>query len=85
MLLVLGVAAIILPLAVKAKLVRFDVPVMIVLLLILAVDGLIPALDGLLLVGLWLARTPVTMVVGRRSTALARGANPTGHRASASN
>ncbi len=73
-LLVLGVAAIVLPLAVKAQLVRFDVPVMIVLsvlLLILAVDGLISALDGLLLVGLWLAHTTMTIVVGRRSTALA--------------
>jgi cation:H+ antiporter len=71
-LLVLGLAAVVLPLAVNAQIVRIELPVMIVLsvlLLILALDGRISALDGLLLLSLWLAHTAMTVVLGRRDTA----------------
>jgi len=70
-LLVLGLAAVILPLAVNAQLVRIEVPVMIalsVLFFLLALDGSISAVDGLLLLGLWIAHTTVTVVRGRRDT-----------------
>lgn len=70
-LLVLGLAAVVLPLAVNAQLVRVEVPVMIVLsvlFLILALDGRISALDGLLMLSLWLAHTAMTVVIGRRDT-----------------
>lgn len=49
---ILGISAMIIPLAVNAQLVRFDVPVMIfvsVLLYFLSMDGLISRVDGILL------------------------------------
>jgi cation:H+ antiporter len=70
-LLILGIAALILPLAVKKQLVRIDVPVMIgasVALLIVAADGIISLVDGLLLLALVIAHTVVTLVLGRRET-----------------
>lgn len=51
-LLILGISALILPLIVKRQLVRFDLPVMVgitILLLALALDGEISQLDGVLL------------------------------------
>lgn len=51
-LLILGVSALIIPLVVHAQLVRFDVPVMIavsVLLYLLSMDGLISRIDGIVL------------------------------------
>lgn len=51
-LLILGISALILPLIVKRQLVRFDIPVMVgitILLLALALDGEISQLDGVLL------------------------------------
>lgn len=74
-LLILGVAALILPLAVKQQLVRVDVPVMIVLsvvLLLCALDGRISTTDGLLLLVLWLTHTTVIVVLSRRETVLPR-------------
>ncbi|WP_341955013.1 calcium/sodium antiporter [Salinibacterium sp. TMP30] len=77
-LLILGIAALILPLAVKQQLVRIDVPVMIgasVALLIFAADGIISLVDGLLLLALVLVHTAVTLILGRRETiALRKGA-----------
>jgi len=70
-LLVLGLAAIVLPLAVKKQLVRFDVPVMIGLSLVffgLALDGVVSTIDGLLLLALWLTHTASTIVLSRRDT-----------------
>lgn len=49
---ILGISAMIIPLAVNAQLVRFDVPVMIgvsVLLYVLSMDGLISRVDGIVL------------------------------------
>lgn len=53
-LLILGISALILPLLVKRQLVRFDLPVMVgitILLLALALDGEVSQLDGVLLFG----------------------------------
>ena len=64
----------VLPLVVNAQLVRVDVPVMIAfsgVFLVCALDGRISALDGLLLLGLWLIHAAVTVVLGRRDTAAA--------------
>ena len=51
---ILGISAMIIPLAVNAQLVRFDVPVMIgvsILLYVLSMDGLISRVDGIVLSG----------------------------------
>lgn len=68
-LLVLGLAAVVLPLAVKRQLVKIDVPVMIglsLVLLVFALDGVISATDGLVLLALWVTHTAVTIVLSRR-------------------
>ena len=54
MLFILGISALIVPLAVSSRLIRWDVPLMILaslLLLLLGLDGRIGRLDGLLLCG----------------------------------
>lgn len=68
-LLILGVSALILPLAVTRGLVRFDVPVMVGMsagLLLMSLDGVIGAVDGLLLFGVVVAHTVWTITAGRR-------------------
>ncbi len=68
-LLILGLAALILPLTVKKQLVRFDVPVMIGLsaaLLLCSLDGVISRLDAVLLLAVTLAHTTTTVFLGRR-------------------
>lgn len=70
-LLILGLAAVVTPLIVQQQLVRFDVPVMIgvsVLLLLLALDGRLGRLDGVLLFGGILAYTAWAIVASRRET-----------------
>ncbi|MDO8144238.1 calcium/sodium antiporter [Isoptericola sp. 178] len=69
-LLVLGVAAIVVPLTVTNRLVRTDIPVMVgmsVLALVLALDGTISTTDGVLLLGLLAAYLAVTTIVARRT------------------
>lgn len=77
-LLILGLSAIVLPLIIKRQLVRFDIPVMVglsVLLLILSLDGQIGLLDGVLLLGGLVAHTVISIVVSRREvTAHVEGA-----------
>jgi cation:H+ antiporter len=71
-LLVLGLAALVLPVAVRTSLVRADVPVVIglsLLLLLLSLDGEVSRLDGVLLVVLLLAYIGFSVVVGRRQGA----------------
>ncbi len=71
-LLILGVAALVLPLAVKAQLVRFDVPVMIGLsaaLLVCSLDGNISRLDAGILLVVMVAHTLTTVLLGRRQEA----------------
>ncbi|WNB86486.1 calcium/sodium antiporter [Cellulomonas sp. ATA003] len=79
-LLILGVSALVIPLAVKQRLVRFDVPVMVALciaLLLVSLDGRISAVDGLILFCAVIAHTVWTVVVGRSETRVpARGAVP---------
>ncbi|MDP9822946.1 cation:H+ antiporter [Nocardioides massiliensis] len=69
-LLVLGLAAVILPLAAQRQLVRFDVPFVIVvsvLALLLMLDGSIGRVDGVLLVALLAAYVVWTVLLGRRA------------------
>lgn len=68
-LLILGISALLLPLLARRRLVKIDVPVMIVLsvlLLVLALDGRISTLDGLLLLGIVLAHTAWSVWSGMR-------------------
>ena len=70
-LLVLGIAAVIGPLAVKYQLVRVDVPVMVamgVLLLFVSLDGLINRTNGALLFACLLGYAISAVVVGLRET-----------------
>lgn len=69
---VLGFAAIIAPLVVQQQLVRFEVPLVIglsVLVLVMAQDGRIGPLDGLLLVGGLIAYTAFVIRQSRREAA----------------
>lgn len=68
-LLILGLSALVIPLAVKQRLVRFDVPLMVALsvgLLLVSLDGRISAVDGLMLFCVVVAHTVLTVVVSRR-------------------
>jgi cation:H+ antiporter len=70
-LLILGLSALIAPLAVSRQLVRLDVPVMVGvsgLVFALALDGQVGRLDGLLLAGGLLAYTTAQIVQGRRAS-----------------
>jgi cation:H+ antiporter len=73
-LLVLGLSALVLPLAVRSQLVRLDIPTMIffsVVLLLVALDGTVSRLDGALLFALLLGFLVSSVLVGRRATARA--------------
>jgi cation:H+ antiporter len=68
-LLVLGLAALFLPLAVRSQLVRADIPVMValsVVTLLLALDGGFSRLDGVVLFAALVAYLVVAVTVGRR-------------------
>jgi len=68
-LVVLGLSALVAPLTVAARLVRLDVPLMIlasVLLLLLGLDGSIGRFDGLVLFGGLVAYTAWSVLQGRR-------------------
>lgn len=79
-LLILGMSAVISPLLIKRQIVRFDLPVMVglsILLLVVSLDGTVSLLDGiLLLVGLVL-HAVVSIVLGRREVASAITAGDT--------
>ncbi|MDP3893538.1 calcium/sodium antiporter [Nocardioides sp.] len=69
-LLVLGLAAVVLPVVVRTQLVRVDVPVMValsVLALLLMLDGSVDRLDGVVLVALLVGYIAWTVVLGRRA------------------
>lgn len=75
-LLILGLSAVILPLAVHRQLLQRDVPVMVVLSLLvwwLASDGLLSTLDGLLLVSLLLAYIGAMVLAVRNGRAALQG------------
>lgn len=68
-LLILGLSAVPSPLVIKRQLVRFDMPVMVglsILLLALSLDGRISVLDGLLLFGVLAVHTVISIVLGRK-------------------
>ena len=67
---ILGLSAIISPLIIKQQLVRFDIPVMVglsLLLLVVSLDGRISVLDGVLLLAGLAFHTVMSIVVGRRT------------------
>lgn len=69
---VLGLAALIAPLTVQQKLVRFEVPLVVglsVLIFVMALDGRIGAFDGLLLVSGLVAYTMLVILQARREAA----------------
>ncbi|OLT43288.1 sodium:calcium antiporter [Serinicoccus sp. CNJ-927] len=69
-LLILGVAALVLPLVVREQLIKIDVPVMVglsVALLLVAHDGEISTVEGVVLLGAMAAHTVLTVVVSRRA------------------
>jgi len=72
---ILGVSALIVPLVVSQQLVRLDVPLMIALsfiVLLLALDGSIGLVDGLLLVAGLVAYVSILIHLSRKETAPAR-------------
>ena len=73
-LLVLGIAALIGPLAVRSQLVRVDVPVLVgmgVLLLVVSLDGLINRANGALLFSCLVGYVILAVLMGRRESARA--------------
>lgn len=73
-LLIVGVSALMLPLAVKRRLVRLDLPFMVtlsVMLLVLSLDGRISSWDGLVLLGTLIMHALVSIAVSRRNAARA--------------
>jgi cation:H+ antiporter len=67
---IVGVCALVTPLAVTRQLMRLDLPVMVALsggLLLVSLDGRISTLDGAVLFGAALVHTVLTVVVSRRT------------------
>lgn len=67
-LLILGLSAMISPLVIKRQLVRFDIPVMVglsILLLVVSLDGILSFTDGLLLLGIVVLHAIVSIRMGR--------------------
>jgi cation:H+ antiporter len=78
-LLILGLSALVVPLAVKQRLVRFDLPWMVVLsigLLLVSLDGRIGAVDGVVLLAAVVLHTVLTVVIGRRGAPVPAAAPP---------
>lgn len=71
-LLILGISAIISPLVIKRQLVRFDIPVMVglsLLLVVVSLDGRISVFDGMLLLAGLILHIIMSILVGRRTAA----------------
>jgi cation:H+ antiporter len=71
-LLILGISAMMSPLLIKRQIVRFDLPVMVglsVLLLVVSLDGSVSLLDGILLLAGLVLHAVVSIVLGRREVA----------------
>ena len=76
---ILGLSAIVMPLVIKRQLVRFDIPVMVgisVLLVAVSLDGVIGLLDGVLLLAGLGVHTVMSIVIGRREGAAAEPVEP---------
>ncbi|MGV8969142.1 MAG: calcium/sodium antiporter [Microbacteriaceae bacterium] len=68
-LLILGISALVLPLIIKRQLVRFDIPVMVgmsVLLVVVSLDGTIGLLDGIILMSVLVIHTVISILISRR-------------------
>ncbi len=68
---ILGLSAIVSPLIIKRQLVRFDIPVMVgisVLLVAVSLDGQISLVDGILLLAGLAVHTGISVVLGRRES-----------------
>jgi cation:H+ antiporter len=68
-LLILGLSAVISPLLIKRQLIRFDMPVMVgisILLLVVSLDGNISILDGILLFASLVLHTVISINLGRK-------------------
>ncbi|EYT64499.1 sodium:calcium antiporter [Dietzia sp. UCD-THP] len=71
-LLILGLTALVAPLLAKSRIVRVDIPIMVgfsIVLLVVALDGVISALNGMLLLAGLVAYVAATVVISRRRTA----------------
>ena len=71
-LVILGISAIISPLIIKRQLVRFDIPVMVglsLLLVVVSLDGRISVFDGILLLAGLIFHIIMSILVGRRTAA----------------
>ena len=71
-LLILGISALVLPLVIKRQIVRFDLPVMLgmsILLVVVSLDGEIGLLDGVLLLAGLIVHAVMSIVIGRREVA----------------
>lgn len=76
LLLILGLSALILPLAMATRTLRFELPVMAgaaVLMLVLSLDGELSRVDGLILVGCALAYTVAVVRMTRRESRVVAG------------
>jgi cation:H+ antiporter len=70
-LLVLGLSAVLSPLVIQRQVVRFDIPVMLgisVLLVVVSLDGVLSLLDGVLLLGGLVLHAVMSIVVGRKES-----------------
>jgi cation:H+ antiporter len=68
-LLILGISAVLSPLVIKRQLVRFDIPVMVglsVAFLLVSLDGRISLIDGVVLLGVLVVHTVISIVIGRK-------------------
>lgn len=71
-LLILGLTAMIAPLVAKSRIVRVDIPIMVgfsIVLLVVALDGVISSLNGLLLLAGVVAYVVATVVISRKRSA----------------
>ena len=69
-LVILGISAIISPLVIKRQLIRFDIPVMVglsLLLVLVSLDGRISVFDGMLLLAVLIFQIIMSIVIGRRT------------------
>ncbi len=70
-LLILGLSAVLSPLVIQRQVVRFDIPVMLgisVLLVVVSLDGVLSLLDGLLLLAGLVLHAVMSIVVGRKES-----------------
>lgn len=68
-LLILGIAAVLSPLVIKKQLIKFDLPIMLgisLLLLLVSLDGVLSFLDGALLFGIVAIHAYASVVMGKR-------------------